>query len=452
MDQTQKTVIYAAVAVVLAVIAWIASPSRITPEAFMDQGEPFFADFTDPNAAQSLEIVSFDKETGAARPFKVHFKDGRWTIPSHHDYPADARDRLAKTAAGIIELKKDDFRTDLPADFDTLGVIDPLDESSPSINGRGTRVTVRGENDVILADLIFGRDVPGRTGMKFVRQPDQKRVYAVRADVDLSGRFSDWIKTDLLEVTRGKVNRVEINDYSINERTRRVEERDRITLERTDIGAWKINNLASGRALDTIAVDRLLGALDSLAIVGVRPKPVGLSRSLTASLSEPISQTDVLSLQSKGFYLGQDGQLLSNEGELKVLTDDGVAYTLRFGEVLFGAGEALSAGVDGAQESSGNGQESRYLFVTTTFDTKAFDEPPRPTNEEFRTKPDSLLSDDDRRNKELSTEHDRWKSRVERGRRLSEELNNRFANWYYVISADSFEKLKLDRQDLTMAK
>lgn len=451
MNQTKRTLTYCAAAILFAALAWVASPSRITPDAFLDQGEPFFPEFTDPNEATSLEILSFDAETGSARPFKVHFRDGRWTIPSHHDYPADAQDRLAKTAAGIIDLAKDDFRTNSPADFDTLGVVDPLDDSSPSLTGRGTRVTVRGQNDVILADILFGRDVPGRPGMKFVRIPNQKRVYAVRSDVDLSGRFSDWIRTDLLEVTRARINRVEINDYSINERTRRVEERDRITLSRKADGSWTINNLGSGRALDTIAVDRLLDALDSLAIVGVRPKPEGLSKSLSASASQPISQADVMSLQSKGFFLSQDGQLLSNEGELKVYTDDGVIYTLRFGEVLFGAGVALTAGTDAHSESTSKEQESRYLFVTTNFNDRAFAEPPRPANEDFRSKADSVMTDEDRRNRDRAREHDQWKNKVERGRQLTERLNTRFADWYYVISGASFGDLKRDHADLTMA-
>ena len=450
MEQTKKTLIYAGVAVALAVIAWLAAPSRITPEAFLDQGEAFFPAFTDPNSAMSLEIVSFDKETGTARPFKVHFKDGLWTIPSHYDYPADARDRLAKTAASIIDLKKDDYRTDSPADFDTLGVVDPLDETNPSLTGRGTRVTVRGQNDVVLADLIVGRDVPGRPGMKYVRLPDQKRVYAVRSDVDLSGRFADWIKTDLLEVTRSKINRVEINDYSIDEQTRSIKQRDKMILTRKEDGTWSINNLAAHRALDTVAVKNLLNALDSLSIVGVRPKPEGLSQSLMASNSAPISQNDIMSLQSKGFYISRDGQLLSNEGEVRAYTDDGVVYTLRFGEVLFGGGEDVDSDASG-KTGNGKEQENRYLFISTDFNGGMFPEPARPANEEFRNKADSLLTDADRRNKEIGSRHDQWKNKVDRGRKQTEQLNARFANWYYVISANSFDKLHLSRKDLTMA-
>ena len=45
-------------------------------------------------------LVEFDEHTSVAKPFKVLNRDGRWTIPSQHDYPADNRNRLSSIAAG----------------------------------------------------------------------------------------------------------------------------------------------------------------------------------------------------------------------------------------------------------------------------------------------------------------------------------------------------------------
>ena len=84
MNENKKTIIYGSVAAVLLVIAIFSSPGRMTPEAFMDQGEVFFPDFTDPNAAATLEVVDYDETTGAPKVFKVTFKGNKWTIPSHH--------------------------------------------------------------------------------------------------------------------------------------------------------------------------------------------------------------------------------------------------------------------------------------------------------------------------------------------------------------------------------
>ena len=101
----------------LALGAWLTAPSVVTPDAFLDKGEAFFPDFTDPNTATTLEVIEYNEETAAARPFKVSFANGQWTIPSHHDYPADGKDRLAKTAAGVIGITKDDFRSGNVADL-----------------------------------------------------------------------------------------------------------------------------------------------------------------------------------------------------------------------------------------------------------------------------------------------------------------------------------------------
>ena len=167
MNEKKKTMYFAGAALLLALLAFATTPSRVTPNAFLDQGEEFFPEFKDPNTATSLEVINFNEETGEAVPFKVEFRDGRWTIPSHHDYPADGKERLAKTAAGVIGITKDDFRSDNVSDHELCGVIDPLDETATTLSGRGKRVTIKGENDKILADFIVGKEIEGREGFRF---------------------------------------------------------------------------------------------------------------------------------------------------------------------------------------------------------------------------------------------------------------------------------------------
>src|SRR5947207_11145296 len=48
------------------------------------------------------------------------------------------------------------FRSDSTGDHRRLGVLDPLDVSLPDLKGRGTRVTIRGQNERLLAELIVG--------------------------------------------------------------------------------------------------------------------------------------------------------------------------------------------------------------------------------------------------------------------------------------------------------
>jgi len=452
MSEMAKSMSWAAAAVLLAALAFFTAPTRPTPDEFLDRGEVFFPNFENPNDAKTLEVVEYNEDTAEAVPFKVTFKGGKWTIPSHYDYPADGKDQLAKAAAGVIGIKKDDFRTDNVADHEACGVVDPLDEGSTSLKGRGRRITIRGDNDQVLADLIMGKKVEDRPGYRFVRLPDQKRVYVSKVDLDVSNKFQDWINKDVLDVDRYSIDHLVLRDYSIDERTYSVNQRDTVTLDKDDT-VWKADHMPAGKEVDVMKMDAMLRELDGLSIVGVRPKPEGLSGNLkrTSSGGISISQEDLVSLQSKGFYFSRDGSLLSNEGELQARTKDGVIYTLRFGEIVYGTGDDSTDTDESGDKPSGAG-ENRYLFVTTSFDAGLFPEPPKPANLGFKDKKDDELTDADKKNRDLDAKHRAWEEKVSKGRKESDDLNARFADWYYVIPAASFEKIHLTRKDLLKDK
>jgi len=454
MSETRRTMTYAGGALLLLTLAFFTAPRHITPDAFLDRGEAFFPEFTDPNVATTLEVIEFDEETAAARPFKVTFNENKWTIPSHHDYPADGKERLAKTAAGVIGIKKDDFRSNNVADHEAFSVLDPLDQTVTTLKGRGKRVTIKGESGQILADLIIGNKLEGRANLRFVRLPDQKRVYVSRIDIDISTQFEDWIDRALLQVNQRDIEQMTLKDYSINERTGTINQRDVVILDR-DQDSWKANRMSSTQEVDSTKFDALLKAIEELSIVGVRPKPEGLSRSLSRSEGgEGMSQADLLSLQSKGYYFTRDRNLVSNEGELEIRSSQGVVYTLRFGEILYGTGDSVTAGTDTSNEDEkerGPG-ENRYLFITASFDPNRFPEPAQTNDTDFLNKPEDDWTDTDRKNKELKDNHDEWLRKVEEGRELSDRLNTRFADWYYVISSSSFDKVHLKRSDLVKQK
>jgi hypothetical protein len=447
-SELKLTKTLAGAAALLAVVAIATAPRNVTPSAFSDQGEAFFPDFQDPNTATTLEVIEFDEETAAAKPFKVTNENGRWTIPSHHNYPADGKDRLAKTAAGVISIRKDDFRSDNVADYEALSVVDPLDETTTSLKGRGKRVTIKGQGDAVLADIIIGKAVEDRQGFHFVRVPDQKRVYSAKIDADISTKFEDWIEKDLLQVDRNNIDHVVLQDYSIDERTLMVDMRDTVVLDEKD-GTWSANRMRSDEEVDSVKMNDLLRELDELKIVGVRLKPDGITERLSALT---ISREDVLSLQTRGYYLTRTGDVMSNEGELQARTDDGVVYTLRFGEILYGRGEAISAGAESAVDQASGPGENRYLFISADFDPSAAVAPPKPANTAFEGKEESALTDEDKENKRLADAYKSWEERVKKGRETADELTKRFAPWYYVIPASSFDKIHLNRGALVKKK
>ena len=447
--ELRRTQTIAGAALLLTVLAAVSAPRNPEPSDFVDLGERFFPSFEDPEEAMSLEIIEFDEATAEAIPFRVQNENGIWTIPSHHDYPADGQDRLAQTAAGVMLLEKDDFRSENVADHPALGVVDPLDEGAVSLIGRGRRVTVKASGDRVLADLIIGRQVPDREGAYFVRVPGQKRVYVSQLGVDISAQFGDWIERDLLLMDRNRVDEAVLEDYTINERTLQVDRRGRLALSKVG-EEWTAEGLGSGEEVDSFGVNELLRSADELEIVGVRPKPEGIAGTLTGDVAG-VSNADILSLQSRGYYLTQGGSLLSNEGEVRLETDEGIRYTLRFGEVVYGRDEDVSAGSEGEDmepAASSGPAENRYLFVTAEFRPERFPEPPRQVNRDYQDKPSDELTDADRENRDRARAWDRWEDDVEKGRELEETLTRRFADWYYVISQDSFENIRKTREDL----
>jgi Domain of unknown function (DUF4340) len=417
MQELKKTALFCVVAVALAAAAVVVDPGAATPEIFSDQGELFYPDFTDPQAPKAIEVVAYDEDTATARPLKVEFRDNKWTIPSHHSYPADAETRLAKTAAALMELRKDIIVSDNIDDQADYGVIDPLDQAATSLVGRGKHVTLRDGAGKALADFIVGKKVEDKQGYRYLRVPGQRRTYAVKTDADVSAEFKDWIETDLLKLASGDVRKVLINRYSINERQGTLENLEKLALVKKD-NKW---NLDGGGTISQDKMNALTGALEKLRIVDVQPKPEGLSRDLKTTKGIELTAESYNSLRAHGFFINQfNGQLLSNEGEITVETANGLQYTLRFGEIAGGSASAEEAEAEGSEKKEGSEEgERRYVFITVDYSQA--------------------------RAQQYAAE---GKEPDKKGQELAEELRTRFADWYYVISGADFNKLRPGRRDL----
>ncbi|MBM3811472.1 MAG: DUF4340 domain-containing protein [Acidimicrobiia bacterium] len=365
-------------AFVVAAIAMVATAAWIQPVAyeeqiFSDQGEIFFPNFRDVMAVKAIEVVDYEEAEATARPLKVEFGRNRWVLTSHNDYPAEAKDRLAKTASSLLDLKREIVVSDRVEDQAKFGVIDPLDTRNPSLAGRGKRVTLRDAQGAVLADLILGSTLKDRQGYRYVRTPGAKRTYAAKTDADPSARFEDWVESDLLRVSPADIEKMTLTSYSIDEQFGRL-----MNLQRTVMVKDKENWNAQARSM--------AAALSSLRVIGARPKPPSLAQQLrTKQLSMTLD--NVMSLRQRGFFITPDGRLMAKYGELVVETSKGLVYQLRFGEVV------------GDTSSTGKPSANRYLFVTVG-------------------------------------------SRSPETEAQASALHNKFADWYYVISAADFEKLR----------
>ena len=577
MNETSRTGTFVAVAAVSVVLAWFFRPVvDITPEKLANAklGQPFFPEFSDPNEATSIRVITFDESRAASRPFGVEFKNGLWTIPSHHDYPADGKDRLAKTATSAMGIKRDELRSVSKDDHEELGVVDPLDQDSSRLKGRGQRITLS-KGDTVLADFIIGKQVRDRQGFYYIRVPSEDSTYVAKLDINLSTKFADWVETDLLKLSRDALREVVFDNYSIatDGGRPRVVKGDVSQIDRTGPSdPWKLEGLdEKTEELDNAKVGELVSTLDDLKLVGVRPKPKGINADVTIDRKYVNDQLDLEvlrgDLRARGFEIlldpddPQQPRLYSRQGESSVGTSDGVVYQLRFGEVFSGdeseieiGGKADSKaedkkpgeGEDEEKSKATGKQSSRYLFVSTKFDEKflgprpveperpaGLPEEPKKEEEEEDAKPaikpskaaakkkvedcgppgapgvadddqpeadapesetekepdvapkadeaqpaadakpdgesapaestaptdsvktkslDELKKDYEVLRQKYEADLEAWESKVKAGKEKVEELNLRFGDWYYVISAENFAKLHLTRKDLVKEK
>lgn len=363
-------------------------PEATRSEIFSDTGEAFFPNFRDVTAVKAIEIVDYDEADAVARPLKVEFRKGRWVLSSHGDYPAEARDRMAKTAAALVDLKKDQAASDRWEDHATYGVIDPMDAKNPSLQGRGKRVTLKDGGNVTLADMVMGKPVPGKSGYRYVRLPGQKRTYAIKTEADPTARFEDWVESNLLRTSSTGIAKMTLNSYQVDEQFGRLSNLQRTVMEK-DKPSW--NDQAKAMAA-TVA---------SLRVIGARPKPPQLAEQLK-SRQLALTIDTVMSLRQRGFFITPMGQLLSNEGELIVETTQGLVYTLRFGGVVSDS-TAVSAA------AAAKPRENRYLFVTVS-------------------------------------------SKTPESEQTAKSLDSKFADWYYVITESDFSKLHPGRRERAKAE
>lgn len=413
MSESGKTAAFVTAAAILLALAIFASPSRPEPAAFSEEGKPLFPEFDDNTKTTSIEIVSTNEETGSPEPFKVERRKGRWVIPSHEDYPAEAEKRLNETAARVVGLKRDSLRSERVEDHEGMGVLDPLDTKATGLKSRGRRAILRDETGRVQADFVVGNEVPGKAGFRFVRLPGEKRTYAVKTDLDLSASFHDWIEKNLLKTERWKLRRVVVDKYRVDEGSGSLVKGEVLHLFQDPNGTWKAEGQTEQETLESLKLENLLMAITEIKIVDVRRKPAGITRDLKKAEGIEMTREVAMQLASKGFFFTRDGNLVSNEGEVRLWTDQGVRYVLRFGELASGGDQK---------------EERRYIFLTADFDETTMPEPP----EEEKKK--------------------EWKEKVEAGKKEAQKLNDRFADWYYVIPGDQFKHLRISRVEIVTPK
>ena len=531
MTETAKTAVFVAVAVVvIAVIAVFASLNPHWQNAMSPQdmvGDELFDEFETLDVT-SVEILKYDEATGRPTQFEVAQVNDVWSIPSHDNYPADAEEQLAKAVNSVLDLTVLSVASEEPGDHELYGVRDPGNKDlAPGVVGVGTRVVMKGkkggqENQQLLG-LIIGKQDEGQENIYYVRRVGQDPVYTVKVDPgELSTDFGDWIEKDLLKLTAWDIREVDVQDYSFDEVNSALIQRRQMLLKHNDAGdpawelvkdqeyvggseQWKQVGLAENEQLDEDKLRDMRSALDDLKIVDVRRKPKGLSGDLKAETDFLNNTETLLSLEGKGFYpvrLNGGIGLVSNEGETRVTTKEGVQYVLRFGDIAADTvGQKEEKKPEGEQEgeegddSKDDGELNRYIFVMAEFNADIIEKPeleplpemPAETKEQENTekaegeakaddqnaekddaddesnaKADAekqqkksageIKAERERIEKDNKRKTDEYEKKLEEGRKKVKELNARFADWYYVVSNETYQKIHLGRDEIVKEK
>lgn len=384
MSEFLKTGVALGAAVALTALAVSMKPGEVRLDLFDDQGEQFFPEFTDGDAINELEVTAFREASSDIYAFAVkRDEDGVWRIPSHGNYPADANDQMGKAAAMLIGLEKDSVVGDAKGRHAEYGLVDPLAEGVET-EGRGKRVRLKDKAGNVLADLIVGNEVEGKAGTFYCRLPGKKRIYKSKLEGSLSTQFADWIETDLLKAKSWNIDKIVFDNYSIDEQKGQIVKGDVLVLEKGEDNKFALEGLdAASEETNVEKATEVGNALGQIKIVGVRPKPEGLTARLERANG---FEAQILrqQLASKGYFLA-GGKLVSNEGDLIFETKSGVRYTLRFGELVYGEGDEVTAGIGSAAEAEGDDEpaaNNRYLMVTAEFVEDLLDKPTGPRMEQ----------------------------------------------------------------------
>lgn len=400
----RKTAVFVLAGVGMLLLGAIAQPRFKSRDVQPEAERLLFPEFSDGDKAASLEIVTYDDEVATLQPFKVVKAGGVWVLPSHQNYPADAKDQLAAAATELIDRPILETVSDSAADHETYGVIEPdADKIKPGMTGVGQLVEIRDAGGAKLARLIIGKadkrpaGAEGGRSLRFVRRAGQDPVYRVELDTSkFSSRFGDWIEKDLLKLSPWDVRRVVLDDYTLGA----VESNGRLMVEqqrknRIDLayddkeGKWSVEKLeafgfdkkpkeeklADDQELAAAKLNDLRNALGDLKIVDVARKPSGLSAELKAAEQFTGDREAVASMQQRGFLPLQTGDILSTDGQTIVGMKDGVEYVLRFGAPTTAVEGQSDVGAAGDGKKDSGETSGRYLLVMARFNDELLPKP-----------------------------------------------------------------------------
>ncbi|MCC9605007.1 DUF4340 domain-containing protein [Blastopirellula sp. JC732] len=458
MNELVKTSIFVGIATLFTIGA-IASRPVLAPSNPQDEvGKPLFPEFTNPDQAANLSITKYDSEIVTLNTLTLEDSPTGWIVTSEGGYPADASEQVRAAATALIDLKVIDAFDALPSQLAEFGLVKPdVETLDITDSGVGELVVIADSSKKPLAELIIGKQDASQPAIRYVRIPSRDRIYVVELNPEAFPiEFKKWIDSDLLELNPFDVTQMTFGDYSAallqGNGSARIDRADRMeaVVDYSDIdNKWTLSSfqlpqngrlapaeLGPGEKLNENALTAVRTALDELQLVDVVKKPAGLAENLKVEGQFNNEGLDTLILNGFLPYGTKPMKLIGDSGEISIHTRDAVKYRLLFGKEQDG-------GADGTR---------RFLMIQVELDRAALGAP------EMTAVPE-LKEGDGVDVKKLAEEIaaiklandralDAYREKENAAMRKVFEMNSRFADWYYVIPNEQYQKIMLSKERL----
>lgn len=375
----------------------------VAPDQYAKVHTVFYEGFNSADQIATMQLTAVDSD-GEAQTFQLEKQNGLWIIPTHHNYPAEAGQRLSQTATALQGLERLRLANAAKGAQDNLGVLDPTsDAAKENPDAAGKLIQFKDSNDEVLFELIVGNQVEKKENANvydlqatqdegsfyYVRVPSENETYVAELSLDISNKFSDWINQDLLELTTGQLRKLKLDNYRLESRNvianggisvqrQLVREGELVLSKSSASDPWTVPDMAPNQEVDSAKVDQVLEAIENVELVGVRPQYTYQGQSLLddelqLSLPEALQKDQQAAIQAleemqselinAGFGLAQDPQtgktrLVAEFGEMEATSNEGIIYTLFYGAEVQGEGSAIEIGSTGNNETAKDNNEA----------------------------------------------------------------------------------------------
>lgn len=305
-----------------------------------------------------IEVVAWNESANRSDLLAVERSDQGWVLASAYDYPADAEEVIARSAAralGVQKVRKVGSEASRHAEY---GLIDPAasDALLSDYHDIGRRVRMVADSGEVLVDVLIGRNEPGRAGHHYVREGNDVAVYTAPLAPSFSARFIDWVNPDPFGLVVEDVLLLDAINYQIDttidpqsgQPVDQMIEGERVSVL-LDGEQWRPVQPRDGMQIDADAMLRILGRLGDMRLVDVELHNGDHGRF--------------------GFFVRYnqarvEEAVFGRAGAFHLQTKDGLYYSFVFGTV---AGSATAEAGSEEPASADGAPADRYLLVRTDY-------------------------------------------------------------------------------------